>query len=174
MTVRELITEQVKKLREFARLCNDPLINDTQTKICGKLMSDAADTIEMLSAKCRDRWIPTSERLPDKDGVYIATERVYSLNDKDHKGLSYTKVEPTEFRDGKWRRASFYEVTAWQSLPRPYEEDIEWLKQTSKATEITYWQTCGTNTPSVQNCAYKLWRIVSYRKTLKRGYSTVS
>lgn len=131
------ITEQVNKLREFAKLCNDPLICDTQTKICGKLMSDAADTIEMLSAKCRDRWIPTSERLPDEYGEYLITWST-TLSERPFIGIAeYEILDEYDYTSnrfkGEWLLEDYIkqypnvQVIAWQPLllPKPYEEDTE-------------------------------------------------
>ena len=64
------------------------------------------------------RWIPVSERLPEERGFYIVTEKVFSLN---HKGRYNTKVEQVEYSNGKWQRASFFEVVAWMPLPKAYE-----------------------------------------------------
>ncbi len=68
------------------------------------------------------RWIPVSERLPKERGIYIVTEKVFSIGDREHKGRYNTKVEQVEYCNGKWQRANFFEVIAWQPLPQPYEE----------------------------------------------------
>ena len=68
------------------------------------------------------RWIPVSERLPEERGFYIVTEKVFSLN---HKGRYNTMVEQVEYSNGKWQRASFFEVVAWMPLPKPYKGESE-------------------------------------------------
>lgn len=70
----------------------------------------------------KDEWIPVSERLPEKRGVYIVTEKVFSLDDREHKGRYNTMVEQVEYCNGKWQRASFFEVIAWRPLPEPYQK----------------------------------------------------
>lgn len=68
------------------------------------------------------RWIPVSERLPEERGKYIVTEKVFRLDDREHKGRYNTMVEQAEYCNSKWQRASFFEVIAWMPLPKPYEE----------------------------------------------------
>ena len=64
-------------------------------------------------------WIPCSERLPDKDGKYICTQKIYNLSNGKLSGKS---VELVEFYNGKWRRAKHLKVIAWQPLPEAYHE----------------------------------------------------
>ena len=64
-------------------------------------------------------WIPCSERLPDKDGKYICTQKIYNLSNGKLSGKS---VELVEFYNGKWRRAIHLKVIAWQPLPEAYHE----------------------------------------------------
>lgn len=68
------------------------------------------------------KWIPVRERLPEKEGNYIVTEKVFCLEDIEHKGRFNTHVEQVEYRNKKWKRASFFEVIAWMPLPRAYTE----------------------------------------------------
>ena len=68
-------------------------------------------------------WIPVSERLPEEKGVYIVTEKVFCISDKEHKGRYDTRVEQVAYCNGKWQRASFFEVIAWMPLPKPYKAD---------------------------------------------------
>ena len=74
---------------------------------------------------CRPMWISVSERLPEKSGVYIVTEKEYSVDDREHTGRFNLITEQVEFEDGKWRRANFYEVVAWMTLPEPYKAESE-------------------------------------------------
>jgi len=79
---------------------------------------------KLPSVQPEQRWIPVSERLPDKRGFYLVTEKEYRVGDKKHSGKFETKVSFVEFRE-KWNRASFFEITAWMPLPEPYQEDGE-------------------------------------------------
>lgn len=64
-------------------------------------------------------WIPCSDRLPDKDGEYICTQKIYNPSNGKLSGKS---VELVEFYNGKWRRAKHLKVIAWQPLPEEYHE----------------------------------------------------
>lgn len=78
-------------------------------------LMEAMDIVEKYS-KIGD-WIPCSERLPDKDGKYICTQKIYNLSNGK---LSRKSVELVEFYNGKWRRAKHLKVIAWQPLPEAY------------------------------------------------------
>ena len=68
------------------------------------------------SAQPKQKWIPCSERLPEKDGRYQVTRYDYVAN--------------TEFIDILWYEENLwwnrhstgdYAVTAWMPLPEPYQ-----------------------------------------------------
>lgn len=69
-----------------------------------------------------ERWIPVSERLPDKNGRYLVTEKYFAFDDKKHNGYSRLYVDKIEFSGGSFHRASYIEVIAWMPLPEPYKE----------------------------------------------------
>lgn len=68
-------------------------------------------------AKSEDRWIPVSERLPDKDGLYVITT-----------------TSPTTTREAWWNSrkeiwttfdgGNGFDAVAWRPLPEPYKEKI--------------------------------------------------
>ena len=75
---------------------------------------------DLPSAQPEQRWIPCSERLPEKDGRYQVTRYDYVAN--------------TEFIDILWYEENLwwnrhstgdYAVTAWMPLPEPYKEEQE-------------------------------------------------
>lgn len=66
-------------------------------------------------------WISVKDRLPDKRGKYIVTEKVYSL-DRTLSDKYQIEVEEVEFYGDRWNRAKFIKVIAWQPLPEPYKE----------------------------------------------------
>ena len=70
-------------------------------------------------------WIAVSERLPDKQGKYLTSEKRYTLNDEKHTGKYVEIVDYTEFDGYVFRRAKQYEVIAWMPLPTPYKESEE-------------------------------------------------
>ncbi len=68
------------------------------------------------------KWIPCSERLPKKGGVYICTQYVHNLSNGEITGRT---VEAVGFYGGKWARAKHLKVIAWQPLPEPYHEQTK-------------------------------------------------
>ena len=63
----------------------------------------------------RYQWIPCSERLPSKNGTYIATYEWVGLS-----GTNYTEVDFIDYERGRWQR-NFGTVIAWMPLPKAYE-----------------------------------------------------
>lgn len=66
------------------------------------------------------KWIPVSERLPEKDGYYFVTKRFID-------GRIKTDIEPF-WTGADWWKSEFHfdgiglwEVLAWQPLPEPYK-----------------------------------------------------
>lgn len=112
-----MITEQIKQLREHYKSCD--LAGDYITR---DMLKRAADTIETLSAKIHayamerssaynGGWIPTADRLPEHDGVYLVTTRgkgQVQMHVFNHKGNS----------EEYWIRCN----KAWMPLPKPYED----------------------------------------------------
>jgi len=75
------------------------------------------EIMDLPSAQPEQRWIPCSERLPEKDGRYQVTRYDYVAN--------------TEFIDILWYEENLwwnrhstgdYAVTAWMPLPEPCKE----------------------------------------------------
>ena len=84
-----------------------------------------ADFMALCADENLNEWIPVSDRLPKKNGVYNVTEKVFRLDDREHKGRYNIKTEQVKYCDGKWQRASFFEVIAWMPLPEPYRAERE-------------------------------------------------
>lgn len=110
-----MISEQVKKIREFGK--NRKLDVFSYDEV-NSILSEAADTIEALSAKLQAEnvengggWISCEDRLPDNfEVVLVFTEE---------------KQIVTVARDGEdwvlYNQGIIKErILAWQSLPKPY------------------------------------------------------
>ena len=65
-------------------------------------------------------WISCSDRLPEKNGMYLCTQNSYDLTT--NKNIIRVSTELVEFYNGKWRRAKNLVVTHWQPLPKPFKE----------------------------------------------------
>ena len=125
-----LISKQINELREYAKVRKGEL---------AKLINDAADTIEMLSAKLHasqmerssqyynDGWLPVDERNPDnkyddwvigqireKSSGYLwipsVVEYRKSKDDWYVEGIGWLKSNPDDA----------FEVIAWMPLPKKY------------------------------------------------------
>lgn len=72
--------------------------------------------IGALEMKEKHRWIPVTERLPEKDGFYLAT------CDGEICGEEKPFVCLAEFENGKWvdDEEDYQCIFAWQPLPAPY------------------------------------------------------
>ena len=125
-----LISKQIDALRAYAKKRKGEL---------SKLISDAADTIELLSAKLHASqmerssqyyhggWIPCDERLPETEEQVL----IYAWN------VHYVLAKYKEIRtcDGVYKMAWVtedaysipqeikHEVICWRHLPEPYREE---------------------------------------------------
>ena len=119
----------IKMLRTCAERdsCVDPLSCPYLcTGMCANKAEKAADAIEELSKQHeqqrqnlialmneKPRWIPVTERLPEKNGVYL----VYV----------YREVTEMNYWHGKWHmlRDDYTKaVTHWMPLPEPPKEEV--------------------------------------------------
>ena len=111
-----LITKQIEKLRAYAK--------DRKGELA-KLIADAADTIEMLSAKLHASqmkrssqyyhggWIPVSERLPSQwDKRYLVSLAWGGVGVMEYKSTGFHNY-------GSFTPVPIETVTAWMPLPEP-------------------------------------------------------
>lgn len=118
-----MIEQQLKEIRNMTSV-----LHDEKRYAAEEIMRQAADTIKALSAKLAaenmersDRyygigWIACDDRLPKKDGFYLATiDGEIAGEDKPFSGLA-------EFENGKWvdDEDDYQCILAWQPLPEPY------------------------------------------------------
>lgn len=123
-----LTSKQIDELRAYAK--------DRKGELA-KLINDAADTIEMLSAKLHASqmersgqyyhggWIPCQERLPEDDTLML-------VNYIDHRPdamdiwIGWHEMENVWYIDGEAHSREFEnEVVAWMPLPSAYREEGE-------------------------------------------------
>lgn len=65
---------------------------------------------ELKQLRAHVRWIPVSERLPEKNGAYLITGRQGAVNKQ-------------RYHDGHWY--GNWSVLAWMPLPEPYKAESE-------------------------------------------------
>ena len=116
-----LISEQVKRLREYA--------SDRRGEIAD-ICNDAADTIEELSTKLHAAnmerssahyhrgWIPVSERLPENQSLILTTVQIPGREPKVRSGVYHSGLFSNDNGD-VWRNTDS-EVKAWMPMPEPY------------------------------------------------------
>lgn len=86
------------------------------SKAAVKTVEDALDlAISALEKQEQDRWIPVTERLPEKDGCYLVSVK----NDHERR---YSKT--AWFDNDSWTMVR-QKVLAWRPLPEPYTEGEE-------------------------------------------------
>ena len=76
--------------------------------------------VQEVAEEYNGGWIPCSEKLPEKNGMYLCTQNTYDL--ATNKNIIRVSTELVEFYDGKWRRAKNLVITHWQPLPEPFKE----------------------------------------------------
>ena len=85
---------------------------------CGAQRQFEADKSD--ADRPQGEWIPCEERLPEADGLYLATFTLIGIP-------KFSNVE--SFKNGKWEYHNGY-IIAWQPLPKPWKgaddrEDIQ-------------------------------------------------
>lgn len=122
------ISEQVKELRKAAKWFEGACFPEGV-----KLVEEAADTIESLSAKLADMeraaenrgsgWIPCSERLPE-EGINIITRDFFEYQ-VTFESDGVTDIRHYAFGRGHWWNGPEIMdeyVTAWKPIPEAYYE----------------------------------------------------
>lgn len=80
-------------------------------------IKEILEIVQEVAKEYNCGWIPCSERLPEKNGMYICTQNSYDL--ATNKNIIRVSTELVEFYNGKWRRAKNLVITHWQPLPEP-------------------------------------------------------
>ena len=110
----------IQKLNTMDRYIADELtLCDTDKKFPRNevfIVDDVYEEIseQLPSAQQEWRWIPCTERLPEKDGWYLTT---YDGEICNREGEVFTGM--SEFENGKWEEDTVY---AWMPLPEPWRK----------------------------------------------------
>ncbi len=123
-----MINEQVKKLKEYATYIGNCVGIPFGTR---KILKDAADTIESLSAKLEEtKWIPCSDHLPEEPEVLPSAALGALVREgtlQEYIVMLYGALKPTTMHyagNGEWYdqwTGEKYRVTALCPLPEPYK-----------------------------------------------------
>lgn len=68
------------------------------------------------------RWIPVSERLPEKEGYYLVSTDINNYGDGREVAWFCDDADGKYF-SCEW--SDYESVTAWMELPEPYKEKTE-------------------------------------------------
>ena len=126
VTAKQLIDEQPTiepqpEPEEF-EWCNTCKEYGQDKHCCHRWTKVIRETVEELKqAQPEQRWIPTSERLPEEDGQYLITVKYKHVD-----GYDDIYAEHGEWSDGKWDMSFGHcgeveGITAWMPLPQPWE-----------------------------------------------------
>jgi hypothetical protein len=103
---------------------------------CSWAINEVIKIVNQVVEECNDGWIPTSERMPDKDGEYLVWYDYGEDNDEDsERGYMlvpfWTDIEKFGVYQDTYHPetlgfldSEFYEcetVIAWRPLPAPYK-----------------------------------------------------
>ena len=118
----DLLKSMQNPLQDYADIVGAPAFAHGYRYVYPEPEDYAIETaIIALEERSRNRWIPVTERLPEKDGFYLAT----------HDGEICGEEEPfvglAEFENGKWvdDEEDYQCIFAWQPLPAPYKPATE-------------------------------------------------
>jgi hypothetical protein len=123
--IEDLIEEIEISVTDFADRCQE----------CGKIMNEKLNNSQQRTGQ----WIPVSERLPEKRGDYLITQKAtftdyvyisvagYALNlhDVDEYDFADKKRRGWYEYDSEWGYRELDDVTAWMPLPEPYKAESE-------------------------------------------------
>lgn len=117
----EIVREKIQNHYRVVRTDEDLEWNraiDLCTNIINAHLSHENDPEIERSSRDNDGWIPVEQRLPEKDGFYIATIDGEIIGEDD------PFVGLAEFDRGDWYDNEDYtRVIAWRPLPDPYRPE---------------------------------------------------
>ena len=120
MTVEEYIEEHRKRVANMTLAQARDLIAKLLSHSDMELEFDKA--VQMLldcaDEKINGEWIPVTERLPKKDGLYLVSVKNDNLR-------RYSKT--CWYSDKNW--FARHDVVAWQPLPQPYKAESEGVEE---------------------------------------------
>lgn len=118
--ILERLEEKKQYFQKFYETDGKTEEDENINKATQLAFDDAKSIVQEVAEEYKDGWIPCSERLPEKNNMYLCTQNAYDL--ATNKKIIMVSTELVEFYNGKWRRATNLVITHWQPLPEPYKE----------------------------------------------------
>ena len=108
----EILTTAIRNMKGMAKFLNAE--DDHEIKMEIKAYTDILNGVkEQPTIEPDLKWIPVSERLPEKEVVYII-----SVHCDDRNFITFDNF--CSYKHG-WKKWSNQEVLAWMPLPEPYK-----------------------------------------------------
>lgn len=75
------------------------------------------DERDKILRNMQPKWIPVTEKLPDKEGQYLVTTSIWGICDGNFKAMPCISLDL--YKNGEWWSED-EAITAWMPLPKPY------------------------------------------------------
>ena len=116
---QEELFQDLNVIEVLSHVDFDSTIQNSLENFLKAITNEAIEIVKQEAEQYNNGWIPCSDRLPEKNGMYLCTQNSYDL--ATNKNIIRVSTELVEFYNGKWRRAKNLAVTHWQPLPLPYQ-----------------------------------------------------
>ena len=115
-----MIIESIEKERMIKVMTKEMAIHNLYAlKQRTRALSDH-EALDMAIKALEQRWIPVSERLPEKQDCYLVTTKWKGS----YSGDVYIETNMAVYRE-KQKEWDCVDVVAWMPLPEPYRESEE-------------------------------------------------
>ena len=126
MTDREKLIEvlmhldrHIQNRDEYGICCTSDIAEAIET-VVGMLKNQDANGVTLDNQVSSSKWIPVTERLPEKFGEYIVAVKTVD-------GVVYSDYADYDLFQQRWRTGLYFEigsnVTHWMPLPEAPKED---------------------------------------------------
>lgn len=123
------LIEEIEERYRYWETCAaeyDEAGDEVNMSICDGKAIELYTIIKRINEQSKvGEWIPCSERLPEKNGIYIVDDRAFNSPWIHTAGFEVSSQAWCEnhgvYYDDKYGRYEDGRVTAWQPLPEPWE-----------------------------------------------------
>ena len=115
---KRTVAEELER-QKLIELVTAALCNQSAEEVADHLIANGV-VISKMETPTMQKWIPVTERLPDKDGSYLVLNKRKYIFDAKYESIYKSFGDWHEFVDGagdEW--ITFGEITHWMPLPEP-------------------------------------------------------